>query len=166
MSYNDDSGYGGGRNDNYGGNQGGYGGGGNNEYEGERRQNQGNDGGYGGGNQGGYGGGRGDNYGGNQGGYGGGGNDYDGDRRQQHQGGYGGGGGNDFSGAFQHAQEYGSSEDQDAYQQAAQHLNQNQGRIQQNPDIDEGAAVRAHEQLYGGGGQGGQQHDSNTLVSI
>ncbi|KAK5002283.1 hypothetical protein LTR16_004451 [Cryomyces antarcticus] len=105
--------------------------------------------------------------------YGGGrpGGDYEGGRQQ---GGYGhstgtpyggggayGGGSDDFSGAaHEAAQHAGSSGDSSLFSNALGMLQG--GRHSQNEEIDEGEAVRQHQQMYGGQG-GGQPASSNAM---
>ncbi|KAL1969225.1 hypothetical protein VTN77DRAFT_479 [Rasamsonia byssochlamydoides] len=71
----------------------------------------------------------------------------------------------DFSSAIHHAQKHdgGSSAGASSlFGEALNFLQQNMGRFS-NEEIDESHMVSAHQSLYGGAGQPGRTHDSNTL---
>lgn len=134
-------------------------------------------GGYGG--QGGYsGGGDGyggqDSYSGGQGGYSGG---YEGGHGQgyghggysdQYQGGghanYSGSQDHDFSSAAAHAQSHSSSSTSDLFSSAISFLNSRKDQIaSSNSPVDESDMIKAHQSLYGSGGDDGQSHDSRSM---
>ncbi|OCL02062.1 hypothetical protein AOQ84DRAFT_305445, partial [Glonium stellatum] len=74
-----------------------------------------------------------------------------------------GGGSDDFSSAAQHASQHaGDSGDSSLFSNALGMLSGKKQHLQ-NEDIDEGDAVRQHQQMYGGGGGGGQQASSNNM---
>jgi len=78
-----------------------------------------------------------------------------------YSGGYGGG--DDLREAQQHAQQHaGNSGDPNMFSNVISHLQNNSGRIQQDSNIDEGQFVQAHQNVFGGGGNG-QQHSAQTL---
>lgn len=70
----------------------------------------------------------------------------------------------DRSAALSHAQQHGASADDDSsiFSHALDFLGGNKTAIAAQNDIDEQAAIGAHQAVYGGG-EGGQKHSSETM---